>query len=135
MSPDILMSVHDLIVSTYGLTSTINVSSIESLVMFLWIVGGPQAFVQAEDKFTRSLWTAHTKFHEVLNCLRKLAKDNIKPRDPTFSTEHERIKEDHFWPYFKGAIGAIDGSHVKVEVPAEEVVNHTCLHGYTSQKS
>jgi hypothetical protein len=58
--------------------------------------------------------------------LRKLAKDNIKPRDPTFSTEHERIKEDHFWPYFKGAIGAIDGSHVKVEVPIKEVVNHTC---------
>ena len=81
MSPDILMSVHDLIVSTYGLTSTINVSSIESLVMLLWIVGGPQAFAQAEDKFTRSLWTVHTKFHEVLNCLHKLAKDNIKPRD------------------------------------------------------
>ena len=36
-------------------------------------------------------------------------------------------------PYFKGAIGAIDGSHVKVEVPAEEVVNHTCRHGYISQ--
>ena len=133
MSPDIFMSLHDLLVSTYGLTSTIHVSSIESLVMFLWIVGGPQAFAQAEDKFTRSLWKVHTKLHEVLNCLRKLAKDNIKPRDPTFSTEHERIEEDHFWPYFKGAIGAIDGSHVKVEVPAEEAVNHTCRHGYTSQ--
>ena len=96
MSPDIFMSLHDLLVSTYGLTSTILVSSIESLAMFLWIVGGPQAFAQAEDKFTRSLWTVHTKLHEVLNCLRKLAKDNIKPRDPTFSTEHERIKEDRF---------------------------------------
>ena len=52
MSPDIFMSLHDLLVSTYGLTSTIHVSSIESLAMFLWIVGGPQAFVQAEDKFT-----------------------------------------------------------------------------------
>ena len=133
MSPDIFMSLHDLLVSTYGLTSTIHVSSIESLAMFLWIVGGPQAFAQAEDKFTRSLWTVHTKFHEVLNCLHKLAKNNIKVRDPTFSTEHERIKEDRFWPYFKGAIGAIDGSHVKVEVPAEEAVNHTCRHGYTSQ--
>jgi hypothetical protein len=99
----------------------------------LWIVGGPQAFAQAENRFTRSLWTVHTKFHEVLNCLRKLAKDNIKPRDPTFSTEHDKIKEDRFWPYFKGAIGAIDGSHVPVVVPTEEVVNHTCRHGYTSQ--
>lgn len=33
-----------------------------------------------------------TKFHEVLNCLHGLAKDNIKPRDPTF--KHEKIKED-----------------------------------------
>jgi hypothetical protein len=99
--------------------------------MFLWIVGGPQAFAQAENQFTRSLWTVHTKFKEVLYCLRKLARDNIKPRDPTFSTEHEKVKEDRFWPHFKGAIGAIDGSHVPCSV--QDVVNHTCRHGYTSQ--
>jgi hypothetical protein len=74
-----------------------------------------------------------TKFHEVLNCLHKLLKDNIKPRDPTFSTEHERIKEDCFCPYFKDSIGATDGSHVKIKVAAEELVNHTCRYGYTSQ--
>ena len=77
MSPDIFMSLHDLLVSTYGLTSTINVSSIESMAMFLWMVGGPQAFAQDEDKFTRSLWIVHTKLHEVLNYLHKLAKDNM----------------------------------------------------------
>jgi hypothetical protein len=55
------------------------------------------------------------------------------PRDPTFRTDHEKVKEDSFLPYFKGAIGAIDGSHVPMVVPAEEVVNHTCHNGYTSQ--
>jgi hypothetical protein len=133
MSTDVFMSLHDLLVSTYGLKSTNHVSSIESLAMFLWIVGGPQAFCQAENRFVRSLWTVHTKFKEVLLCLRKLAKDIIKHRDPSFSTEHERVKEARFWPHFKGAIGAIDGSHVPVSVPADEVVNHTCRHGYTSQ--
>ena len=133
MSTEVFMALHDLLVSTYGLTSTNNVSSMESLAMFLWILGGPQSFTQAENRFTRSLWTVHTKFHEVLKCLRKLAKDNIKPRDPTFSIDHERVKEDRFWPYFNGAIGAIDGSHVPVAVPSEEVVTHTCRHGYTSQ--
>jgi hypothetical protein len=64
--------------------------------------------------------------------MRKLAKDNIVPRDPTFSTDHASVRESHFWPYFKGAIGAIDGSHVKVVMPVDEVVNHTCRHGYTS---
>jgi hypothetical protein len=65
-------------------------------------------------------------FHKVLNYLRKLAKDNIKSRDPNFFTDHERVKEDRFWSYFKGAIGAIDGSHVKLAIPPEEVVSHTC---------
>jgi hypothetical protein len=101
--------------------------------MFLWIVGRPQSFSQAKNHFTRSLWTVHTKFIEVLKCLRKLAKDNIKLRYPTFSTDHERVREDPFWPYFKGTIGAIDGPHVPMVVPVEEVVNHTCCHGYTSQ--
>ena len=131
MSTDVFMALHDLLISNYGLTSTNNVSSMESLAMFLWIVGGPKSFSQAKNRFTRSLWTVHTKFHEVLNCLRKLAKDNIKPRDPTFCTEHDKVKEERFWPYFKGAIGAIDGSHVPVAVPADE--DYTCRHGYTSQ--
>jgi hypothetical protein len=65
--------------------------------------------------------------------MRKLGKDNIVPRDPTFSTDYARVRENHFWPYFKGAIGAIDGSHVKVVMLVDEVVNHTCRHGYTSQ--
>jgi hypothetical protein len=73
------------------------------------------------------------KFKEVLKCLLKLGKENLKPKDPTFSYEHEKLKEDRFWPYFKGVIGAIDGSHIKVVVPADEVINYTCRHGYTSQ--
>ena len=58
---------------------------------------------------------------------------DIKPIDPTFSTEHAKVKDSRFWPHFKGAIGAIDGSHIPVSVPEEELVNHTCRHGYTSQ--
>jgi hypothetical protein len=127
MSVKIFMALHDLLVSTN------NVSSIESLVMFLWIVGGPQSFSQAKNCFTRSLWIVHMMFNEVLKCMRKLGKNNIIPRDPTFSTDHARVRENRFWPYFKGAIGAIDGSYVKVVVPVDEVVNHTCHHGYTSQ--
>ena len=111
MSPEVFTSLHDLLVSNYGLKSTSNVSSFEALAMFLWIVGGPQAFSQAENRFVRSTHTVHTKFKEVLTCLLKLAKDNIKPTDPSFSTDHEKVKEDRFLPHFKGTIGAIDGSH------------------------
>ena len=41
MSIEVFTALHELLVSTYGLTSTKNVSSIESLAMFFWIVGGP----------------------------------------------------------------------------------------------
>jgi hypothetical protein len=58
---------------------------------------------------------------------------NIKLKDPSFSTVHARIREDRFWPHFKGVIGAIDESYIKVPLSSEEVVNHTCRHGYTSQ--
>jgi hypothetical protein len=133
MSPEVFMELHDLLILKHGLTSSNNASSIESLTIFLWIVGGSQSFSQVENRFTRSTWTVHTKFYEVLNCMRQLAKENIKPIDPTFSSEHDKVKEDHFWPYFKDAIGAIDGSHIQVEVPTEERVNYICRHGNTTQ--
>jgi hypothetical protein len=132
MSIEMFSSLHDLLVSTYGLKSTSNVSSVESLAMFLYIVGGPQSFSHAENWFSRSTWTVHMKFKEVLLCLGKLAKDNIKLKDPSFTNDDARVREARFWPHFKGAIGAIDVSHIKVSVCSEEVVNHTCWHRYTS---
>jgi hypothetical protein len=101
--------------------------------MFLWIVGGPQSFSQVENWFARSTETVHRKFKHVLQCFCKLAYHNITPRDPSFKAVHARMKEEPFWPHFKDAIGAIDGCHVPVEVPADEVVNHTGRHGFPSQ--
>ncbi|KAM3330116.1 hypothetical protein ACQJBY_026857 [Aegilops geniculata] len=101
--------------------------------MFLWMVGGPQSFSQVENRFSRSTETVHRKFQEVLNCLCKLAGHNITPRDDTFTTVHARIQDERFWPHFKGAIGAIDGCHIPVTVPSDEVVNHTGRHGFPSQ--
>jgi hypothetical protein len=71
-------------------------------------------FLKLKTASFGSLWIVHNKFKEVLKYLRKLAKDNITPRDPTFITEHANVRENRFWPHFKGAIGAIDGSHVEV---------------------
>jgi hypothetical protein len=51
-----------------------------------------------------------------MKCLCMLAKENVTPRNPTFSTEHERLREGRSWPHFKDANGAIDGSHIQVVV-------------------
>jgi hypothetical protein len=60
--------------------------------------------------------------------LRKLAKGNIKPIDPTLSIEHANVKENHFVSHFKGVIGVIDGSHIPVVVPADvvHVLEYSC---------
>lgn len=39
---NVFKTLHDLLVSIYGLKLTSNVSSIESLDIFLWIIGGLQ---------------------------------------------------------------------------------------------
>ncbi|XP_003560952.2 protein ALP1-like [Brachypodium distachyon] len=62
-----------------------------------------------------------------------MAGDYIAPIDPTFTHVHEKLKKPRFWPHFKDAIGAIDGTHIPVIVPAELKVIHTNRKGYTSQ--
>jgi hypothetical protein len=93
------------------------------------LLGGPQSFRQVENYFSRSTETIQRKFHMVLNCLYKLGKDNIKPIDRSFTDVHPRLQDAHFWPHFKDSIGAIDGSHIPIEVPTVEEVNHTGRRG------
>jgi hypothetical protein len=99
--------------------------------MFLWMLGGPQSFTRAEDRFIWSTETIYRKFKHVLQCVYYLGGDIIKATDPKV---HPVIRDKRFWPHFKGCIGAIDGSHVPIVVPAKETLNYTRRHGYTSQK-
>nr|XP_045090935.1 protein ALP1-like isoform X3 [Aegilops tauschii subsp. strangulata] len=133
MYPDVFLSLHGLLVSDYHLESTSEMNSLESLGMFLWMLGGPQSFRQAEDRFVRSTETIHRKFNHVLHCVNSLGGDIIKPRDPTFADVHPKIRDKRFWPHFKGCIGAIDGTHIPVIVPAKETCNYMGRHSYTSQ--
>jgi hypothetical protein len=97
------------------------------------MLGGPQSFTRAEGPFVRSIETIHRKYKHVLKCVYSLGEYIISPTDPTFSEVHPRIRDKHFWPHFKGYIGAIDGSHVPVVVPTKETVKYTRRHRYTSQ--
>jgi hypothetical protein len=62
-----------------------------------------------------------------------LAVDNIKQKDPLFTTVHSRLQEDRFSPHFDGAIGAIDGTHIPVVVPASATVAHFGRYRCTTQ--
>jgi len=126
-------SLHNLLVQSYGLRSTRRMSSVESLAMFLWMVGAPQSIRQAENRFVRSMETLHRKFDKVLECLVKLAGDIIRPLDPEFRTPHPRVRNPMFAPFFDNCIGAIDGTHIEVVVPKTELITHMNRKSKTSQ--
>ncbi|CAA0805974.1 Unknown protein [Striga hermonthica] len=124
---------HNVLVESYGLTSTKKMSSVEALGLFLWMCGCPQSMRQAEDRFYRSKETCSRKFDKVLRCVNKLAADIIRPVDPEFRTVHPRLQSARFSPYFDNCIGALDGTHIRVEVPTNQVVQHTGRKGYTTK--
>ncbi|XP_004961062.1 uncharacterized protein LOC101754593 isoform X1 [Setaria italica] len=133
MNRNVFDRLHNVLVQSYGLKSTRRMTSVESLALFLWMCGAPQSMRQAEDRFVRSTCTISRKFNKVLHSICKLAGDIIRPVDPTFSTVHPKLRSARFSPYFDNCIGAIDGTHVPVVVPADKAVQHTGRHGYTSQ--
>ena len=133
MSPPMFHTLHDLLVQSYGLKSSAKSTSVEALGMFLWMIGAPQSFRQAEDRFERSLGTVSNMLNKVLKCMVKLAADIIKPIDPQFRTMHPRLRNPRFYPYFKDCIGGIDGTHVPCVVPNDKFVQHLCRKGMTTQ--
>jgi hypothetical protein len=133
MTPNMFISLHDLLEEKYGLKSSTKTSSIKALGLFLWMVGAPQSVRQAEDMFQRSLGTVSNLFHKVLNCLKDLVDDIIKLVDPQFRTMHPRLSNPRFFSYFKNCIGAIDGTHVQCVVPNNKFVQYLNRKSITSQ--
>jgi len=124
---------HNTLVDSYGLQSTSQMSSVEALAKFLWIVGAPQPVRQAEDRFRRSMETISRTFNSVLTSIIRLAHYIIKPRDPEFTEVHPMLENPNFWPHFKNCIGAIDGTHVKLVVGKSKRIQYLNRNNETSQ--
>ncbi|KAM0868725.1 hypothetical protein ACQ4PT_041141 [Festuca glaucescens] len=133
MRRSVFTMLHDTLVRDYGLQSTSQMSSKESLALFLWMLGAPESNSQAADRFERSVSTISNKFHHVLDCVDRMAGDYKVPNDPTFTQVHDKLRNPRFWPFFKDAIGAIDGTHIPVIVAEKDKIKYTNRKGYTSQ--
>ena len=86
---------------SYGLQSTIKMSSVEALAMFLWVVGAPQSVRLPEDHIVRSLETVSQTFDTVLTCVLRLAPDIIKLKDLEFSEVHSNLESPDFFATFQ----------------------------------
>ncbi|KAF7807136.1 putative harbinger transposase-derived nuclease domain-containing protein [Senna tora] len=70
------------------------------------------------------LYKSNLVWHQLEACS-KLAMTIIKPKDPSFSNVHPKLRnDDRYWPYFKDCIGAIDGTHVPCIVPSQEQIKY-----------
>jgi hypothetical protein len=77
MEPKLLYKLHDELVRDFGLFSSIHMSSIESLGLFLVICGHAWSFTAVQKKFKHSNETISKKFSDVLNCMVEMSKRYI----------------------------------------------------------
>ena len=94
MSATLFYQLHDLLVSKYGLQSSLHMNFIESLAMFLVVCGHGMSNSALHGIFKHSGETISRKFEDVLVCLVSMCEHYIRPIDPNFSTTHSRISND-----------------------------------------
>ncbi|XLR38654.1 hypothetical protein S83_023314, partial [Arachis hypogaea] len=123
----------DVLQNTYNLKTTKGIGIHEQVGIFLYIIGQPGSIRNAEERFQHSGETISRQFHYVLDAVCKLAQHIIQPTDPQFTDTPVKIKNDErYYPYFKNCIGAIDGTHIPVVVPADKKISYFGRKGITT---
>ncbi|XP_072064172.1 uncharacterized protein [Arachis hypogaea] len=121
------------LVLNYGLKSTRGVSGEEMVAIFLYMLGQGASYRMLEERFQHSGETIFRQFHHVLSCVKKLAKNIIRPIDPSFGDTPKYIMDnDRYWPYFKDYIGDIDGTHIAIHVHQDEQMQFIGRKGNTT---
>ncbi|KAL4362114.1 hypothetical protein GQ457_04G025480 [Hibiscus cannabinus] len=102
-----------------GLKVTTSMGIEEMVAMFLNMVGHAQGNRMIQERFQHLGETVSRHLHKVLIACLRLSFKYIKPQDPEFRHCHPKIRKDQrYWPFFKNAIGEIDGTHVPCVVGA-----------------
>ncbi|KAG5233162.1 protein ALP [Salix suchowensis] len=107
----------------YGLKPSSRMPVIEKLAMFVFTIAVGASNRQVQERFQHSGETISRCINEVLEAVCLLAMDVIKPTDPDFmSIPSEIATNQRHMPHFKNCVGAIDGTHVRACVSAENQV-------------
>ncbi|CAF1929731.1 unnamed protein product, partial [Brassica napus] len=121
MYPPVYIQLCEKLKDDYQLKETDNVSIEESVAIFLNICAQNATQRYVGKTFGHSQETISRKFHEVLSALEKMAVDLLKPGPNKLTQPHPRLQSNrNYWPYFKGFIGAIDGTHVPVTIAGKD---------------
>jgi hypothetical protein len=77
--------------------------------------------------------TISVYFHKVLDALVSIAPTLIKRKEQDGIIPNEIAQESKFMPFFKDAIGALDGCHVPVAIPSKDAGKYRNRKGFLSQ--
>ncbi|GLT47193.1 hypothetical protein SLA2020_209050 [Shorea laevis] len=104
----------DVLVQKGGLVATRYVTIKEILALFLHILAHDLKNSTIRSIFAHPSETISRQFHIVLRAMMKIGKFYIKQNSVSL---HE---VDDKWKWFKGALGALDGTLIEITVPASE---------------
>ncbi|XP_060170666.1 protein ANTAGONIST OF LIKE HETEROCHROMATIN PROTEIN 1-like [Lycium barbarum] len=94
-----------------GLTDTNNMSSTEKLAMFLNILAYHEKNSSIKVDYIRSGWSVSQAFNECLRAILKLTPLLLVSPNPVAEDE-----TDDRWKWFKGCLGALDGTYIPIRV-------------------
>jgi hypothetical protein len=104
----------------------------EQLAIFLKIVGENASNRMVQDRFQHSGDTISRVFNRVLNAIVQLHPEVVK--QPSNDIVPPRIRNDSkMYPYFKGCIGAADGTYIHAHVPEEDATRYRNRKGDITQ--
>ena len=116
MTRDAFMHLHDTLLP-FGLPSTDKCTSVEALGMYIWTCAHQSASRECKDWFERSLDTVSRKIIGVAKVMYRWTSTVLVLADRNYARISQKLTA--YAPWFDGCIGAIDGTHIKVEVNRE----------------
>ncbi|MQM00740.1 hypothetical protein Taro_033473 [Colocasia esculenta] len=120
LHPTTFMKLRDELMERYLIRDSCYVTATEQLGIFMYAMGHGVASGAMCEHFQHSSETISKHVRKVTKALASLHFIYIKLPSLT-DPVHPRIRhDDRFYPYFKDAIGAIDGTHVPTHILREK---------------
>jgi len=114
LRPEIFEDLLLWLVSNTALRDSEHLSAAERLLIFLFICAQGASMRLAAEVFQHSLATISAAFHDSLNAVTHLYGDVVELSDG--ATPPEVYHNPKRFPFFDGAVGAIDGTHIPCSV-------------------
>jgi len=131
IEPTDFFELHEMLINNHGLRDYGDFDTQEALGMFLWALAKQVGQRDMGERFKRGLGTVSERFGQVLECVANFADVICTPRHVDMSKVHDRPHK--YTPFFDGAIGAIDGTHIRISVDRVFHDDYVNRHGWPSQ--